>query len=65
MIEYDYELIYKKGTSNVVADALSRQPELQLNAISAISSDLLSRIQNSWISDPPLGTSITQLKTTP
>lgn len=30
-MEYDYEIVYKKGSLNVVADALSRiQPELNV-----------------------------------
>jgi len=31
--EYDYEIIYKKGTHNTNADALSRIPKIDLNAL--------------------------------
>lgn len=50
MLSYDYEVIYKKGTSNAAADALSRNQSIQavqiwqMTGISIIS-DLLSKIQ--------------------
>nr|CAD1821648.1 unnamed protein product [Ananas comosus var. bracteatus] len=49
LMGYDYELVYKKGRENVVADALSRAPSLQ--AISAIHTDLLDQIKLSWHQD--------------
>ena len=52
MMGYDYEVIFKKGTSNTMADAISRRPSPQLFAISVVSSDVLHRIQQSWLSDP-------------
>ena len=39
LAEYDFELIHKDGRSHVVADMLSRRPDLQLSAISLISPD--------------------------
>ena len=47
LMGYDYEISYKKGRENVLADALSIVPlsELVLMAISAISSDLMTQIQ--------------------
>ena len=32
MQEFDYELVYKPGTTNRIADPLSRMPDAQLNA---------------------------------
>lgn len=52
MMGYDYEVIFKKGNSNTVADALSRKSHSQLYAISGVSSDILQRIQRSWLTDP-------------
>nr|CAD1837126.1 unnamed protein product [Ananas comosus var. bracteatus] len=49
LMGYDYELVYKNGRENVVADALSRAPSLQ--AISAIHTDLLEQIKLSWNQD--------------
>ena len=54
MMGYDYELVFRKGSTNVVADALSRQHEAQLKAVSVVTSDLLTRIQHSWVADPSL-----------
>ena len=54
MMGYDYKLVYKKGTSNVVAGVLSRQLMMQLHAISIISSDLFQRIHHSWVTDANL-----------
>ena len=54
MMGYDFELLFRKGASNIVADALSRQPFSQLNAIAVVTSDLMQRIQHSWISDSDL-----------
>ncbi|GJR76305.1 putative mitochondrial protein [Tanacetum coccineum] len=49
LLGYDYEVLYKKGSENVVADALSRSllPSLQAMVIIDISNDLLQRIKAS------------------
>ena len=64
LLGYDYEILYKKGSENVVADALSRTPTPSLNTmlISDISNDLLQRIQASWLSDPSVQQIINKLK---
>ena len=52
MMGYDYDVVFRKGVSNVVADALSRLPGVELKAISVINFDLMKRIQHSWVQDP-------------
>ena len=52
MMNYDYTLQFRKGSSNKVDDALSRLPQAEFNTISVINTDLLHRIQQSWIQDP-------------
>ena len=46
MLGYDFEIIYKKGKQNVVADALSRKDEDVEALLCAI-----SIIQLDWISE--------------
>ncbi|GJR91967.1 hypothetical protein Tco_0215978 [Tanacetum coccineum] len=48
---YDYEIVYKKGSENIMADALSRSPipSLQTMLITKISNDLLLKF--SWKND--------------
>ena len=61
---YDYEIGYKKGKKNVMADILSKvqSSELMLMAISVISSNLISQIQLSWEKDVELKNLISQLQ---
>ena len=49
MMGYDYEVIFRKEVSNVVVDALSRIPWGELQAISVTNSDIMQRIQCSWM----------------
>ena len=64
LMGYDYDICYKKGKENVVADALSRvnHGELLAMAISSISGGLMEEIQKSWENDPQLTKVIGQLK---
>ncbi|GMI64735.1 hypothetical protein HRI_000142800 [Hibiscus trionum] len=57
MLGYDYEVVYKKGSTNVVADTLSRRPgveEGQLLAISSVNSEVMDRVAQSWATDDRL-----------
>ena len=53
---YSYDIHYKKGKDNIVADALSRLPSAQvlLLSTSVIQSDLLELVKNSYSLDPTL-----------
>ena len=63
MMGYDYEVVFRKGTANTVADALSRKPSIHLCAISIVTSTFLQKIQRSWLSDPSLIHLMHKLKT--
>jgi hypothetical protein len=51
---YDYEIIYKKGKDNVVADALSQkyEDEGSLFSLSFIVPDWLQAVHQEWLQDP-------------
>ena len=54
MLGYDFEIIYKKGNLNVVADALSRKDEeveAFLCAISIIHPDWITEARDEWKKD--------------
>ncbi|KAH9752509.1 Endonuclease [Citrus sinensis] len=52
LAEFDYQLEYKPGKANVVADALSRKAELVTLSMSQPKSDLVSRIKEGLQQDP-------------
>lgn len=64
LLGYDYEICYKKGYENKVADALSRAThgELLQLALSSINSDLYGLIQSSWEHDPKLKALIAEVQ---
>ena len=54
MLGYDFEIIYKRGKQNVVADALSRKDEdveALLCAISIIQPDWINEAREEWKND--------------
>ncbi len=63
MLGYDYEIIYKKGHENIVADALSRQfeEESTMLAISLPIPEWIEQARREWFSHPWLSQLITQL----
>ena len=65
MLGYDFEIIYKKGKQNVVADALSRKDadvESLLCAISIIQPDWITEARDEWKKDDELWTLIQRLQ---
>ena len=54
MLGYEFEIIYKKGKQNIVADALSRKDEAiksLLYAISIIQPYWISEVRDEWKND--------------
>ena len=65
MLGYDFEIIYKKGELNVVADALSRkneEVEALLCAISIIQPDWITEARDEWKKDEDMWTLIQNLQ---
>jgi hypothetical protein len=53
---YDYEIIYKKGKGNVVANSLSRKYENEgsIFSLSFIVPDWLQVVRQEWLQDPKI-----------
>ena len=61
MLGYDFEIIYKKGKQNVVADALSKKDEdveALLYAISIIQPKWIAKARDKWKNDEEIWTFI-------
>eukprot|EP00253_Pinus_taeda_P032365 PITA_32365 len=68
MLGYDFEIIYKKGKQNVVADALSRKDEdveAFLCAISIIQPDWINEASDEWKNDEEVWTLIQKIQQDP
>jgi hypothetical protein len=62
---YDFEIVYKKGKQNAVADALSRKDddvEAFLCVISIIQSDWIIEAMDEWRNDEKVWTLIQRLQ---
>jgi hypothetical protein len=65
ILGYDFEIIYKKGKQNVVADALSRKDEdveAFLCVISIIQTDWIIEVRDEWKNDEKVWTLIQRLQ---
>ena len=65
MLGYDFEIIYKKGKQNVVADALSRKDEdveALLCTISIIQPDSINEARDEWKNDEEVWALIRKLQ---
>jgi hypothetical protein len=65
ILGYDFEIVYKKGKQNVVADALSRKDEdveAFLCAISIIQPDWIIQARDEWKNDEKVWTLIERLQ---
>ena len=62
LLGFDYEIIYKKGSENLVADALSRLPkQAELVAISIPICETLEVIRREWANNPKIQNIIKKL----
>src|ERR1700752_2443800 len=65
MLRYDFEIIYKKGKQNMVADALSRKDEdveALLCTISIIQPDWINEAREEWKNDEEVWALIQKLQ---
>jgi hypothetical protein len=65
MLGYDFEIIYKKGKQNVVADTLSRKDEYFeafLYSISIIQRNWITEARDEWKNDKEVWTLIQRLQ---
>ncbi|GJX79204.1 putative mitochondrial protein [Tanacetum coccineum] len=68
LMGFDYEIQYKRGIENVVADALfgmQGSPQLLSMVLSSVSSDVQQRIKDSWVNDTEIQALIKKLEAEP
>ena len=66
-MEFDFIIEYREGQENVAADALSRLDSHEIMALQVHQPDssMLSRIQQSWQTDPSLQQLVSDLQSNP
>ena len=52
MADYDFQIEYLPGKQNVVADAMSHHPDLQLNSVFRIVNDFKNQVRDLITKDP-------------
>ncbi|KAJ0578410.1 putative nucleotidyltransferase, Ribonuclease H [Helianthus annuus] len=64
LMGYDFEILYKQGSENGVADALSRvqSPALLAITVNTFDPSVWARIQNTWVADLALKQVLEELK---
>lgn len=65
MMGYDFEVVYRKGALNTIANALSKKPEFeqgQLLSISSATTDMFDKIQKTWVEDEELKKIVQELE---
>ena len=66
LLGFDYEITYKKGKENVLADALSQLPEqVEVSTVSLPTSDFLEDIKMEWQEDSDTSKIIKKLEEAP
>ena len=66
LLGFDFEITYKKGKENVLADALSQLPEqAEISAVSLSTSDFLKDIKREWQEDLETSKIIKKLEEAP
>ena len=53
--EFEVDIRYVRGNRNIVADSLSRRPDLQVNSITSVESNLLLEITQGYHNDTTFG----------